>query len=112
MQLLAVERAVVVLLELVEESARGGFRLGKIDRSVVIGIEAGERRSREGSRPFRMLAEPGLRELTSLMQDVIVDTQPARCMSPERIHRPSARLRRRTAPTKARRYPLAACVPS
>jgi hypothetical protein len=45
-----VERDVVILLELVEESARGGFRLSKIDRSVVIGIEARERRSCEGRR--------------------------------------------------------------
>jgi len=51
-------------------------------------------------------------ELTLLMQDVIVDATGALYAVGQRIHRPSARLQRRTAPTRARRYPLAACVPS
>jgi hypothetical protein len=51
-------------------------------------------------------------ELTSLMQDVIVDTTGALYAAGQRVHKPSARLQRRMAPTRARRNPLAACVPS
>jgi hypothetical protein len=57
-QLLVVERAVVVLLKLVEECARGGLRLGKIDRSVVIGIKGSEsRRRKKATRSSQSLPE-------------------------------------------------------
>ena len=52
-QLLAVEGAVMVLFELVEQRACGGLRLIEIDRSILVGVEAVERRGRERGRSAR-----------------------------------------------------------
>src|ERR1700733_3217321 len=52
-QFLAVKRAIMIDIELVEQSACGGLRLVQINRSILVGVEGLERRRRERGRSAR-----------------------------------------------------------
>src|ERR1700677_4782354 len=52
-QFLVIEGAVMIDIELVEQSASGGLRLGKVDSSLLVGVERLERRRRERGRSGR-----------------------------------------------------------
>ena len=69
-QFFAVEGAVMIDIELVEQGACGGLRLVQIDRSVLVGIEALDRRvprtkAKRPSRPSPVTESPPARTQTS-----------------------------------------------